>query len=85
MFYLRFFFLLEKKQDIYDEQTIEKIFSYSVLRDRDSIYVFFIFIFKPESNLSDEKFRVALLKVTGKNEISHQFLIHHINFGKHFQ
>ena len=63
---------------------IERIFSYSVLRDRDSIYVFFIFIFKPESNLY-EKFRDILLKVTGKNEISHQYLIHHINFGEHFQ
>ena len=63
---------------------IERIFSYSVLRDRDSIYVFFIFIFKPESNLY-EKFRDILLKATGKNEISHQYLIHHINFGEHFQ
>lgn len=52
---------------------IEMIFSYSVLSDKDSICVFFIFICNPESNLPDEKFRDVLFEIIGENEILHRF------------
>ena len=50
---------------------IERIFPYSVLMDTESIYVFFNFICKFESNLVEEKFRDVLFEVIVENESLH--------------
>ena len=56
---------------------IERISSYSMLTDTDSICLLFIFICKPENNTSDEKFKDVLFEVICKNEILHRFNASH--------
>ena len=63
---------------------IERIFPYSVLKDTDSICLFFIFICRPERNLPNGKFRNILFEVIKENEILHQFDKSH-KFWKIFQ
>ena len=48
---------------------IERILPYGVLIDTDSICVFFIFVCKPESDLSGVKLRDVLFEVICENEI----------------
>ena len=66
-----FFFPGKKTKEIYDKYMIERIFPYSVLTDTESIYVFFNFICKLESNLLEEKFRDVLFEVIVENESLH--------------
>ena len=67
-----FFFPSNKTKEIFAKYMIEGVFPYSVLRDTDSICLFFIFICKPESKTSDEKFRDVLFGVICENEILHR-------------
>ena len=67
-----FFFPSNKTKTIFATYMIEGVFPYSVLRDTDIICLFFIFICKPESNTSDEKFRDVLFGVICENEILHR-------------
>ena len=60
-------------REIYNKYMIEQAFSYSILTDTDSICIFFIFICKPESDLSDSKFKDILFGVIVENEILHRF------------
>ena len=78
-----FFFPSNKTKAIYNKYMIERVFPYSVLTDTDSIYFFFIFICKPESNTPDEKFRDVLfcLKSSMKTR-SYIDLTHLTSFGK---
>ena len=60
-------------REIYNKYMIEQVFSYSILTDRDSICIFFIFICKAEGDLYDSKARDILFEVIVENEISHRF------------
>ena len=51
----------------------ERVLSYGVLTDTDSICVFFIFICKPESDLPDAQFRDILFEVICENQILKRF------------
>ena len=66
-----FFFPNQKTKEIYNKYMTERIFPYSVLKDTDSICVFFIFISKPESSLPDGKFRDILFEVIKEHDILH--------------
>ena len=68
-----FFFPNQKTKEIYNKYMTERIFPYSVLKDTDSICVFFIFISKPESSLPDGKFRDVLFEVIKEHGILHWF------------
>ena len=73
-----FFFPNKKTREIYNKYMIERVFLYSVLTDTDSICIFFIFICKLESYLSNSKFKDVLFEVIVENEI----LTHLTNSGK---
>lgn len=56
---------------------IEYIFPYHILTDTDSTCVFFILVCKPESKISDEKYRDCLFEVIVANKILHRFDMSH--------
>ena len=68
-----FFFQNVQTKDIYNYYVIKRIFPYSILKDTDSICIFFIFICKPESCAPDSAFRDVLVKVIIKNDVLHAF------------
>ena len=76
-------FFFPNKKEIYNKYMIERIFSYSILTDSDSICVFFIFICKSESCTPDSQFREVLFEVIISNNILHRFDTSHKFWGKY--
>ena len=68
-----FFFPNAQTKEIYNYYMIERISPYSILADRDSICIFFIFICKPESCAPDLVFRDVLFQVIIKNDVLCRF------------
>ena len=68
-----FFFPNKKIKEIYNKYITKRIFPYSILRVTDTICVFFIFICKPESCISDSQFRDVLFEVIINNDVLHRF------------
>ena len=66
-------FLFPNAQKIYNYYMIERIFSYSILTDTDSICAFFVFICESENFASDSVFRDVLLEVITKTDVLQRF------------
>ena len=68
-----FIFLNKKTKEIYEKYMIDYSFPCHVLTNTDSTCTFFIFVYKPESEIMAEKYRERLWKVIVTNEILNGF------------
>lgn len=59
----------DKAKEFYETYKLELIFPYHVLTDTNGTCLFFIFVWKPECNAPDEKFRNLLFTVIVNNRI----------------
>ena len=67
------FFPNQKAREIYEKHMTGSIIPYSVLKDTDSICIFFIFICKPSCNVPNEHFPNVLFEVILNNKILNRF------------
>ena len=66
-------FLDEKVKEIYNKYLIEKAYMYYVLTDTDNIYLQFLFISNPKSDICKQKYREIISEVIVASEIYNRF------------
>ena len=78
-----FCFPNNKTKEVYEKYLIDLIYPYHILTDTGSTSLFFIFVCKLESSISNEKYRDCLSEVVKANEVLHRFVTSH-EFGEKF-
>ena len=73
------YFLNNRTKEIFGKYIVDRIFPYQVLTDTDSMLLFIIFIWKPESSIPNSNFRDLLFEAYINNEITDLILL--TNFG----
>ena len=76
------YFLNNRTKEIFDKYIVDRIFPYQVLTDTDSMLLFIIFIWKPESSIPNSNFRDLLFEAYINNEIINRFDTSHKFWGK---
>ena len=76
------YFLNNRTKEIFGKYIVDRIFPYQVLTDTDSMLLFIIFIWKPESSIPNSNFRDLLFEAYINNEIINRFDTSHKFWGK---